>query len=157
MSTRGLWGFLIDGETKATYNHFDSYPSDLGNIIKNFILDNDKDEIKSIAKIIKLVEQTDKNYDLLYDAQNNPQIYIDGLFNEMIDSINFILDSLFCEWAYIINLDTEKLEIYKGFQESPPKNNRYGSDKMDNQGYFPCEMIKEIPFNELNSFDMNTF
>ena len=30
MGTRGAFGFLVDGETKVTYNHWDSYPSGLG-------------------------------------------------------------------------------------------------------------------------------
>lgn len=30
MSTRGAYGFRIDGQDKITYNHFDSYPDSLG-------------------------------------------------------------------------------------------------------------------------------
>ena len=30
MSTRGLYGFIENGEYTATYNHSDSYPSGLG-------------------------------------------------------------------------------------------------------------------------------
>jgi hypothetical protein len=30
MGTRGTWGFVLDGEEKLTYNHFDSYPDCLG-------------------------------------------------------------------------------------------------------------------------------
>lgn len=35
MSTRGAYGFILNGEEKITYNHCDSYPSYLGiNILK---------------------------------------------------------------------------------------------------------------------------
>lgn len=30
MGTRGMYGFYRNGVTKATYNHFDSYPEWLG-------------------------------------------------------------------------------------------------------------------------------
>ena len=30
MGTRGMNGFISQGETKAAYNHFDSYPTGLG-------------------------------------------------------------------------------------------------------------------------------
>lgn len=34
-------------------------------------------------------------------------------------STEFAGDSLFCEWAYVINLDDMILEVYKGFNEAP--------------------------------------
>lgn len=30
MGTRGSWGFVLNGKRWETYNHFDSYPSGLG-------------------------------------------------------------------------------------------------------------------------------
>lgn len=30
MSTNGAFGFIIDGQRKIAYNHFDSYPGGLG-------------------------------------------------------------------------------------------------------------------------------
>lgn len=32
-------------------------------------------------------------------------------------AFNFAADSVFCEWAYIVDLKTQKLEIYKGFNK----------------------------------------
>ena len=65
----------------------------------------------------------------------------------MIDSQNFIKNSLFCEWGYIINLDDNTLEIWKGFQQKSQKNNRYGCEKWE--GYYPCKNIKKIKLEEI--------
>ena len=52
-------------------------------------------------------------YCLLREAQGNLKIYVDKVIPYMIDSNSFLEDTLFCEWAYILNLDTGLLEIYE--------------------------------------------
>lgn len=34
------------------------------------------------------------------------------------DSIDFAADSLYCEWAYVVDLDLEVLEVYRGFNRT---------------------------------------
>ena len=162
MGTRGLYGFRKDGVDKLTYNHFDSYPDYLGKTMAEFCKTTSIKEMHEIFDRIVLVEQDrtptssqieecieyyDGNvstqkpqewYCLLRNAQGNPNAYKHGL-KYMIDSQNFINDSLFCEYAYIINLDEECLEFYVGFQKAPSEYNRYGTEKED--GYYPCKMI----------------
>ncbi len=82
-------------------------------------------------------------YKLLREAQGKMDVYLTGELRYMIDGIEFIKDSLFCEWAYIINLDNNTLEVWKGFQQSPQKDNRYGTSLED--GYYPCALIKTYP------------
>jgi len=65
-----------------------------------------------------------------------------------MDSHEFIKSSLYCEYAYIINLDTEKLEFYIGFQTEPDETNRYGKTQMDTE-YYPCKCIAEYPLSEI--------
>ena len=65
----------------------------------------------------------------------------------MEDNSDFIKDSLFCEYAYIINLDTHDLEYWRGFQEEPDPFNRYGCDVRDN--YYPCKLLLKIPLNKI--------
>ena len=65
----------------------------------------------------------------------------------MIDNHDFILDSLFCEYVYIINLDTNMLECWKGFQTIPNKGNRYGQEC--NENYYPCDMVALYELNDI--------
>lgn len=145
MSTRGYYGIKKKGELKGTYNHWDSYPSGLGkdlvdtiNKIKKSdrlkVLDRTFDYIQLIdssvaptkeqigicekANIIDLsVGNRNVNdwYCLLRKTQGDLSYYIDEIVPYMENGNDFIDDELFCEWAYIINLDTQKLEVLHGW------------------------------------------
>ena len=58
------------------------------------------------------------------------------------NQIDFLKDSLFCEWAYELNLDTELVTVYKGFQKKA--NGEYG----------PCKAVATIPFKEFTPKSM---
>jgi hypothetical protein len=180
MGTRGVFGFHKNGVDKITYNHYDSYPSGLGEAVRKFVADHDIEELNKIFDRIILVNgskptpeqiteceqytnlsvserSTNDWYCLLHDAQGNPEVYAYGL-KYMEDSASFLKNSLFCEWGYVINLATNRLEIYVGFQKSP-QDNRYRVDKhTDNTGnYYNCALIREIPLSQVKNFDMNAF
>lgn len=170
MGTRGLIGFRKNGIDKLTYNHFDSYPEYLGKQVLEFIVGY-REDLDSIFNNIVLVNETDKPtkeqieeckkyadlnvstrsvedwYCLLRQSQGNLRCYAQDL-KYMIDSHDFILDSLFCEYAYIINLDTNELEFWVGFQKAPWKDNRYGCTEKD--GYFPCKMVTTYPLGDIH-------
>jgi hypothetical protein len=171
MGTRGLYGFRKNGVDKTTYNHFDSYPDGLGADVINFIKKHSVDELEKFYDRIQMVQElatptkeeiktcvdaglcdlsvskqsTNDWYCLLRKIQGD----LDALYNSpvayMIDNSDFIKDSLFCEYAYIINLDENVLEYYEGFQVTPDKDNRYGQEKTD--GYYPCKLTSTIPLD----------
>lgn len=176
MGTRGAWGFRKDNVDKITYNHFDSYPSGLGEIIKEFICKHSIKELKETADRIVLINGktpptkaqikecisfADVNvgngdlhdwYCLLRETQSNPVAYIKDV-RYMVDNADFISDSLFCEYAYVINLDSNKLEIYAGFQKKPQKN-RYFKIPIGKNDYANCKLVFEIDLNKVKDFDM---
>lgn len=186
MGTRGLWGFRYERKDKLTYNHYDSYPTGLGEAIRKFVKSHSIADMKKIATKIELVDSQSKPtaeqieacsewtdlsvsnqstedwYCLLRNAQGEPEAYASGL-KYMIDSQDFIKDSLFCEYAYIINLDTEKVEFYIGFQNTPQKN-RYKHTKEELQKmnkenpvgepYYNCKLHMEIPIKEFRKTPM---
>ena len=186
MSTRGLYGIKKDGEIKATYNHWDSYPSNLGKNIVEFCSNNTIEQLNEFFDLIELVdedtkptdeqikycvdagyynehvsnESTDDWYCLLHGLMGDFDEY-QGLIDNfkhiyMIDNIDFIKDSLFCEYAYIINLDTEMLEFYEGFQKEPQDGNCFG-EKPNDSGYYPCKLVSETPLDWTNDYYIDDF
>jgi hypothetical protein len=182
MGTRGIWGFRQDSKDKLTYNHYDSYPTGLGNQIVEFIKNHSIEELAVIAKRIKLVKADSKptaeqiknylaqgTYDgqvsdktpddwycLLRNTMFNPEMFANDKIVHMIDNHKFIEDSLFCEWGYIINLDGRCLEIYTGFQHEPnSKGNRYQVGKPEKgrtYEYYACELFTTIPLKDIRFF-----
>ncbi len=143
MGTRGSIGFKLQGKTYETYNHFDSYPSGVGlTILEEARGIKDWDKVKGFVEKLTLVDDQEqpskeiidkynehKNtgvgeistnkevhtwYQLLREVQGTLKPFMDGTVEHMVDSKGFIKDDLFCEWAYIINLDTMKLEVKNG-------------------------------------------
>lgn len=175
MSTRGLMGIKKKGELKAQYNHFDSYISGLGKYIietindipkeerikklsdafDNIVLVNENDTpTKEMIEYCKLYNTTNLNvsgqnekdmYCLLRETQGELSLYLNG-FKYMIDNASFINDTLFCEYAYVINLDTNKLDITFGWKNRITKE--YDLLNLDYE-----EIEKEI--NEIESREYN--
>lgn len=137
MGTRGLYGFHKNGIDKLTYNHLDSYPDWLGKKIVEFCMEHD------------LGVDGGDWYWTLRPNQGCPENWLpfidSGSKVYMIDNSSFIKDSLFCEYAYIVNLDTDQLEFYCGFQHKPDETNRYGCE--EDQGYYPCRMVACFPLD----------
>lgn len=176
MSTRGVVGFRKDGIDKIKFNRYDSYPRELGYDVQRFLKNTSIEVIRGIVDRIEVVDENGsptpeqveviKKYGIdiipgcnwfFVMATVNLDDYLNG-FPYLADSSSFLKDSLFCEWGYVINLDTEMLEIYRGFQNSPSYNRYFTDYPYDNEGkYFNCQMIKEISFDELQSFDMGKF
>lgn len=89
-------------------------------------------------------------YQLLRNVQGTLEPYFNNDVQHMIDGQDFIIDSLFCEYAYIINLDEELFEVYEGFQKSLHTQGRYAKDE-PKEGYYPCKLIISYSFNNLPS------
>jgi hypothetical protein len=174
MGTRGAWGFVLDGQTKITYNHNDSYPDGLGMDVARWLVA----QLRKLGGLVELREQvrrlapvpTDREpapadfarlaefhdpgvstgrdwYSLLRHTQGNPAAMLRAGYYEPAD--DFPTDSLFCEYAYLVDLDADegvgRFEVYEGFQKTPPQRGRWvGQRGIDPDGNPSCYAAVEL-------------
>jgi hypothetical protein len=74
-----------------------------------------------------------------------------GNVDKISNSENFASDSLFCEWAYVIDLDKETFEVYQGFNKKPltKKDRFFKLKKEDDSEYYPIKLMKSYDLNNL--------
>lgn len=181
MGTRGVIGLFKGGKGKITYMQYDAYPDGVGVDILREIKESSIKQIKKAFNNIKLVLDQEKQptkeeidrylrysnpsvgsqgmsnteiftyYQLLRNLQGTLKPYFNQEVSLMIDNEDFLKDSLFCEWGYVINLDKKVLEVWRGFTKTPQEN-RYKIEKTE-ETYFNCELLKEYPLNDLPTED----
>lgn len=159
MGTRGIYGLVVNGEVKSSYNHFDSYPTGLGADIVKFVKGiEDMPHTFKQAQNLTLVNEDDEApsgndwYTELKDVQGE----LAGNLAEgyMTDGVKFGNHSLFCEWGYLVDLDNETVEVYRGFQEEAHTGGRWSDFTPEEGKYHGIKLIATIPFSELNEEGM---
>lgn len=175
MGTRGAIAFVCDGVEKVTYNHFDSYPSGLGMVMLGWLRHADLDATREAVRNLRMVDDTTEPgdqeweaawlsarygnpgvstgsdwYSLLRETQGNPDAILDA--GVAGDASGFPQDSLFCEWAYVVDLDSETFEVYEGFQRSGPVTGRW-SHCGPEDGYWPVSLLRSWPLSEVRDLD----
>lgn len=181
MGTRNLTMVIANGETKvAQYGQGDGYPAGQGKTIIDFLKKADLKTFKEKVSKCKFLTEREikKRYEdcgIKGDFMNmeeaarfkaaNPQLNRDmaaevlseiykGNTSELQDSSNFAADSLFCEYAYVVDLDKNKLEIYTGFNKKPlPKEERFSvmNEKIADrkEKYYPVKLAASYPLSKL--------
>lgn len=85
-------------------------------------------------------------YQLLHQLQGSlVRCFDSGI---MVEYSAFLKESLWCEYAYIMNLDSESLELYKGFNSKPGGRGRYALEKSPDKEYFGVKLVGEIAFKD---------
>lgn len=144
MSTRGLLGIVLNGKEFLAYNHSDSYPTELGKSVMDGVRNLDVEDIRAYAKTLVLVDD-DKIPTVTQWARLKKLGVVDetavrddsstwytvlrnlqGVFEERVKGGNPYWHDYdgfqygrTCQWAYVVNLDTEKLELYTGNYGTP--------------------------------------
>ena len=71
------------------------------------------------------------------------------------NNVEFGKNSLFCEWAYCLNLQTNKLQVFEGFNKDEaqeyPLFATTADERTENNGYCGCRLVKEFDFEGLPS------
>jgi hypothetical protein len=149
MGTRGFVGVVVDGNEKLNYQQYDSYPDGVGVRVLaglkrmlehpdallakaralTVVPDDTKptpEQVKALTEFTDLgvsEQSTDDWYCLLRGTQGDLELTLAAGFVE--DNSGFPLDSLFCEWGYLADLDAQTFEVYQGFQSTVPENGRW--------------------------------
>lgn len=180
MGTRGSVGFIYKGEVKLSYNHNDSYPDGLGADLLDLIVKINKEngwqQFKDNAEKLKHIEGEVTDSELIekYKKYSNlnvseqklsdpyclfreiqgaewlDEMYKGDLEHYILDN-RFIKESLFCEYAYVVDLDSMKFEFYNGFQHKPQVGNRFGQELVEE--YYPCRLMGVFNLFDIKSED----
>ena len=177
MGTRSLIVVVKNDEIKvAQYSQYDGYFGSTGQLIKEFV--QNKEKVNLLNKKIDLCRFLTKNeVDELNERLSNgedifqdfPQLsrnlgvdILDYIIDQneetcLLDKRKFALDSLFCEYAYVVNLDTEIVEFYLGFNTN--KNADFGRFKdlenllSEDEKYRTVALLKSYKFNEIPTME----
>jgi len=181
MGTRNLTIVVKDNEYKvAQYCQWDGYPSGQGTTVLDFVKTFNKEHFEFKLSNINMLtkDQIEKLWIECGAPQNTQFVSIDvcNIFKEkhpslhrdtganILDIINnsdkevyleneldFAGDSLFCEWAYVIDLDNNCLEVYCGFNHTKlEKNERfYFLQTESDSEYYPVKLIQKYDFTTL--------
>lgn len=165
MGTRHLIAVYSSGELKvAQYGQWDGYPDGQGIGVLRFIRDSNlfnfrrnvaecsfytEEELDKLCEVggpVPTELSRDTGSSILYMIRDNPY--------KLKNSIDFAADSLFCEWAWVIDLDANVFEAYRGFNTDGPGEGRFKDMKStkDHAGgyrYYPVTLVKSWSLDDL--------
>lgn len=162
MGTRNLTMVVINNETKiAQYGQSDGYPEGQGLTVLKFLRNSNIELFKNRLNEVRFLSPdeieaiTDRQFDSTYNHLSREhgaeilQLVMQGA-NELRDSSGFAADSLFCEWAYVVDFDKNTLEVYTGFNKTPlAETERFYSLQKDSEEYKPVRLAQTFDLNAL--------
>lgn len=184
MGTRNLVAVKFEGEYRiAQYGQWDGYPSGQGITVLKFLRSQMREqfltnllgcrwgtdeEIKATWKECGAddsgwagVDVSKRHTDRYPELGRDTGAGILKLVQErpcmLQNSISFASESLFCEWAYVIDFDAMTLEVFKGFNHAPlPPGERFSDAPIDpdnarrgvDSQYYPVKLVKAYDLNQ---------
>ena len=181
MGTRNLTAVMLNGEYKvAQYGQWDGYPDGQGLRCLEFLRDKcDMDAFTDAVKNVSFC--TTEEIDALlqgygvdedgymkmidYDRFSNdyPELSRDtgaGILEiiqkkrgavRLRNNIDFAADSLFCEWAWVIDLDDQSFEGHAGFNTTPltPDDRFFFLADQEREGYSGVKLVAKWSLDQL--------
>lgn len=174
----GQWDGCIGGVGKDLLEAFQPIliNNQLDVLINKIRLTKEPDENEFRAAVLSCggKEEDDLELTLSMDASdvfksNFPSLHRDTSGAELVtlliesnepllvsNSLDFASDSLFCEWCYVIDLDKEVFEIYKGFnEEALSENERFYFLQEKGKKYSPVKFFTSLSFEDIKKKEMS--
>lgn len=164
----------------AQYGQWDGYPSGNGLIVLNFLKNHDLEIFCDKVKHAHLITEEElinywselgvdvrkekfismdlsDQFKALHPSLNRDMgadileyIYTNEGRIDLENSLDFAKNSLFCEWAYVIDLDNNTFEVYEGFNKMAlSEKDRFYFNGYSSDGYFPIKLKKSYDLNNL--------
>ena len=190
MGTRHLTCVIKDGEFRvAQYGQWDGYPSGQGATILTFLAKADLNQFRDRVEQCHWLDLEDfeeryKTWGFPEDgfmdrgesemfkgafpylgrdlgAEILEEIYHATDIVELRNESAFAHDSLMCEWAYVIDLDRNVFEVYRGFNQDPNASsgvfasvpNEVDQDHRDEK-YATVVLLKTYSLDDLPTIDV---
>lgn len=145
MGTRGIIGFIRNGELHGSYNQFDMYPEGAGKtlqeelraVMKTFgttdiwpTLRNWIDDMRYVKSGDEPTDEEKESFRASWDNVSTGGDWYSYLRSHqgsltkrltsgiMTDEPDFLKDSLFCEYGWIFDTDSEKVLVLRGFNNT---------------------------------------
>ena len=189
MGTRNLTLVISNKETKvAQYGQWDGYPDGQGVTALAFLLQMELDKFKEKLAGLRFATEEDEKevkavlaevgakdgFMTMEQAAKVNKVYphlsrdmaaevlqfiMDNEVKFLQDNSDFAADSIFCEWAYVIDLDKRTFEVYKGFNKTPltetdrfyplQVENKHHEERRGDDQYYPIKLVKEFSLDSL--------
>ena len=176
MGTRHITAVVSEGQfVVAQYGQWDGYPTGAGNNIVA-IINGKIDQLKdSLRHIVPVESDTVERYwsecgaqewgadmetcqrfkakHMTLDRDTGPDV-LDILIHtevpvELYLDVDFIANGLFCEWVYVVDLDSGMFEIYQGFRIQIYQNRFSTMFEGRTNGYYPPKLVATYPLDDL--------
>lgn len=158
MASRNVTIVIYNGEVKvAQFGQWDGYPQVTGNNLLDFLQSTSNvEELKAILPKVHFQNEEDRKDISIHDGSIGGEIldellkYKDHEEIVLSNAYAFSANSFWCEWAYVVDLDQNVFEVYRG-------NNTFGISKEDRffplydgeNDYYPVKIIASFPLDHL--------
>jgi hypothetical protein len=144
VSTRGVWGFRIDGQDKIAYIAAEASPAYFGRRFVACLRAQPLDVLRALARRITVVPNVPNTSQAIWDQQADVVMLAQNPSPVIIDHADFLQDSLFCEWGYVADLDRERLDIYQGKNRRKHRQAPQYAITQAYDGYWACERLLDL-------------
>ncbi len=180
MGTRNLTMVFKDGECKvAQYGQWDGYPEGQGITALMFLQSMDRNIFEEKLKLVSWITEEESKQQWVNAGANPDDEWVDMIISnkhktlypeisrdvgaeilgiiyrtdrelKLKNNLDFAEDSLFCEWAYLIDLDNNQFEVYKGFNTIPlTETDRFYYLQEDGDEYKPIRKVASFDLDDL--------